>query len=327
MKVRGRYAPSPTGALHVGNARTALAAWLSARRQEGTVVWRIEDLDHPRVVPGMARASWAELHWLGLDWDEGPDEGGLYGPYRQSERLEHYETAILHLVEKGLLFPCTLSRKDLLELASAPHGPADEAAAYPASLRPTHLPADWYRDLTRGNGAEASVRFKADSEPVVFRDLVFGEYAERVDRTVGDFVLKRRDGIYAYQLAVIVDDILMDITEVVRGADLLTSTARQIQLFRALGRTPPAYAHVPLVLNSAGEKLSKRDGGLTIDALRREGVSAESLTGYLAYTLGLLDRPVAARPSDLVSVFSWSKVRREDWRLPPDLSAELARVM
>jgi glutamyl-tRNA synthetase len=320
---RGRYAPSPTGEIHVGNARTALVAWWSVRSRGGSFVWRLEDLDPPRTIPGMAEAAERDLRWLGMDWDEGPKEGGPFAPYEQSRRSAFYEAALRILLAQGRLFPCRLSRKDLKALASAPHGPA-EGSPYPASLRPRDVPTDWLEGLT-----DAAIRFSVKPTPVVFQDRLKGRREERVDQTVGDFVLKRRDGLYAYQLAVVVDDLAMGIDEVVRGEDLLGSTARQIQLIEALGAQPPAYAHVPLVVNAAGEKLSKRDQGLTLAALRESGVTPEALVGYLAYSLGLLERPEPQTAAEIAEVFSWDRLAsappryRMDWPLPEDLAAEL----
>lgn len=321
-KPRGRWAPTPSGLLHVGNARTALAAWLSIRKAGGTLVFRLEDLDGPRTVPGMAEAGAEDLRWLGLDWDEGPELGGPFGPYVQSQRSEHYERALERLAAAGRLFPCRVSRADLMSLATAPHGEPG-LPPYPTSLRPRDLEPNWFERLRRNPQPDAALRFRVHDEPAVFDDLVYGNVVERVDSTVGDFVLKRRDGVYAYQLAVVVDDAAMAVDEVVRGRDLLTSTARQIQLFEALGARPPRYAHLPLVLNPAGEKLSKRDGGLTLTALRTAGVAPERLVGYLAHSLGLLDAPLSCRPAELVEGFGWERLRRDDWTLPPDLAAVL----
>ena len=317
MPPRGRYAPSPTGMIHMGNARTALAAWLSVRGRGGTFVWRLEDLDPPRVVPGMAEAQIEDLAWLGLDWDEGPDVGGPHAPYVQSQRYASYEEALRRLAETGRLFPCRISRRDLQAMASAPHG--GEEAPYPASLRPAGLDPGWFDQLRGAERPDAAIRFLVDDRLVSFTDRVYGPITEPVDLAVGDFVLKRRDGLYAYQLAVVVDDLLMGIGDVVRGADLLASTARQIQLIEALGGTPPAYAHVPLVVNARGEKLSKRDQGLTLRSLREAGVRSEAVAGYLAYSLGLIDRFEPCRPGDLIPLFSWDRIARADWFLPEDL--------
>src|SRR5262245_25149720 len=203
---RGRYAPSPTGMIHAGNARTALAAWLSARSRGGSFVWRLEDLDPPRVVPGVAEAQIEDLAWLGLDWDEGPGVGGPHAPYEQSRRSALYEEALQRLAAAGRLFPCRLSRKDLQAVASAPHGA--EEAPYPASLRPREVDPDWFERLSGMARPDAAIGFLVRDKAVSFTDRVFGPITERVDRTVGDFVLKRRDGLYAYQLAVVVDDLI-----------------------------------------------------------------------------------------------------------------------
>ncbi len=309
---RGRYAPSPTGPIHVGNARTALAAWLSVRSRGGTFVWRLEDLDPPRVVPGMAALQMEDLAWLGLDWDEGPDLGGPYVPYEQSRRSALYEEALERLASAGRLFPCRRSRKDLQSMASAPHGP-EGGAPYPAAFRPQHLDPGWLAHLRGMEHPDAAIRFLVHDRPVAWRDRVFGEQVERVDQTVGDFVLKRRDGLWAYQLAVVVDDLAMRIDEVLRGVDLLDSTARQIQLIEALGGTPPAYAHVPVVVNAHQEKLSKRDQALTLRSLREAGAHPEVVVGKLAASLGIIDRPDPCRPGDLLRDFAWEKISREPW--------------
>lgn len=314
---RGRYAPSPTGLIHVGNARTALVAWLSIRSRGGAFVWRLEDLDPPRIVPGMAEAAMEDLAWLGLDWDEGPDMGGPYVPYVQSQRSAFYDEALSRLASAGRLFPCWRSRKDLQAIASAPHGPMG-SAPYPVAFRPEGLDPDWFEQRP-----DAAFRFLVHDRPVEWVDRVCGRQVERVDETVGDFVLKRRDGLYAYQLAVVVDDLLMGIHEVVRGADLLESTARQIQLIEALGGTPPVYAHVPLVVNAQGEKLSKRDSGLTLRSLREGGIQPEALTGYLGWSLGILDRPELVSVNELIPRFAWENVATETWTLPETLESRL----
>jgi len=327
---RGRYAPSPTGEIHVGNARTALVAWWSARSRGGSFLWRLEDLDPPRTVPGMAEAAEGDLRWLGLDWDEGPTEGGPFAPYEQSRRFPFYEAALRILLAQDRIFPCRHSRKDLQALASAPHG-APDGAPYPPALRPTRLEPGWYEALGDEKTPDAAIRFRVEDTPVVFHDRLRGRLEERVDQTVGDFVLKRRDGLYAYQLAVVVDDLAMGINEVVRGEDLLDSTARQIQLIEALGGQPPAYAHVPLVVNAAGEKLSKRDRGLTLASLRQAGVRPEALVGYLAYSLGLLEHPEPRAAAEIVPLFHWDRLAaapppcRQDWHLPEDFGAALQR--
>ncbi|MBV8199602.1 MAG: tRNA glutamyl-Q(34) synthetase GluQRS [Acidobacteria bacterium] len=322
---RGRYAPSPTGPLHAGNARSALAAWLSVRQRGGTFVWREEDLDPPRVVPGMAAAQRADLAWLGLDWDEGPDVGGAFGPYRQSQRSARYEAALAALAAAGRLFPCRRSRRDLAAIASAPHG-AGGLPPYPAAWRPRQLEEGWFAALCRAPRPDAALRFRTDARPMRFADRVHGEQVERVDLTAGDFVLKRRDGLYAYQLAVVVDDLEMEIDEVVRGADLLASTARQAQLIEALGGTPPAWAHLPLVVAAGGGKLSKRHPELTLASLRAAGARPEQVTGYLAFSLSLLDAPRACRPADLLAAFDWRRIGTGDFTAPADFTARVLAV-
>jgi glutamyl-tRNA synthetase len=321
---RGRLAPSPTGLVHLGNARTALATWLSVRAAGGTLVWRLEDLDRARVVPGLAAAAEEDLTWLGLDWDESPSLGGPHGPYAQSARIARYERALDRLLAARRIFPCELSRKDLEGIASAPHAREGEGA--PVIPRPRDLPPQWLEDLRAGRGAALAVRFAVEPREIVFADRVFGVMRERVADTTGDFVVRRRDSVFAYQLAVVVDDIEMEIDEVVRGADLLESTARQIELIEALHGVRPAYAHVPLVRNCRGEKLAKRDGGLTLRSLRDAGIAAEQVAGYLASSLGLLDRPLACTPGDLVARFHWPSVRRDDLVLPADIEARLRAI-
>jgi glutamyl-tRNA synthetase len=267
----------------------------------------------------MAEAIRTDLAWLGLDWDEGPDIGGPHAPYEQSARGQLYEEALARLAAAGRLFPCRRSRRELETLASAPHG-VEGLPPYPVEFRPRDLPSDWYERIRR---PDAALRFLVHDRPVCFVDRVHGPVEERVDLTVGDFVLKRRDGLYAYQLAVVVDDLLMGIDEVVRGADLLASTARQIQLIEALGGVVPAYAHVPLMVGKGGEKLSKRAAGLTLKALREQGVRPEALAGYLGFSLGLLDRPEPCRPAELVPLFAWKRVSRAEWEMPGDLAERL----
>lgn len=322
---RGRWAPSPSGLLHVGNARTALVAWLAVRSRGGSFLWRLEDLDPPRTVPGMAEAALEDLAWLGLDWDEGPDRGGPHAPYQQSQRGDVYQAALSRLAASGRLFPCRRSRKDLQQLATAPHG-REGLPPYPPELRPRHLEAGWFERRRQLPQPDSALRFRVQEEPVTFVDRVYGEQTERVDLEVGDFVLERRDGLCAYQLAVVVDDLAMGVNDVVRGADLLASTARQLQLIAALGGSPPAYAHVPLVLNAEGEKLSKRDSGLTLSSLRAAGTQPRQVVGYLAWSLGLLERAEACSPAELLPGFAWERLRREDWRLPADLAATLAAL-
>lgn len=282
MTVRGRYAPSPTGPLHLGNVRTALLAWLQTRLSGGTFVLRMEDLDRPRTVPGSAEQILDDLRWLGLDWDEGPDVGGPHGPYVQSERDALYAEALLQLEAQGRVFRCWCSRKDIAEASSAPHG---GSPVYPGTCR--DLGPDEVAAVQAAKpGKMPAWRYRAEEGEIVVHDLLCGEYRQNLREEVGDFVLRRADGLFAYQLAVVVDDIAMGITDVVRGADLLESTPRQIALFRALGAPLPRFWHVPLMVDAAGARLSKRDGSESLQALRAAGWTPERVVGALATSLG-----------------------------------------
>jgi len=288
MSVRGRYAPSPTGETHLGNASTALLAWLSARSQQGAFVMRMEDLDRPRVVAGAAQRILDDLRWLGLDWDEGPDVGGPHAPYSQSERAALYDAAFETLRACGTLYPCFCSRKDIQSAASAPQSPGDEAR-YPGTCR--GLDAGTVSSRI-GAGAPHAWRFCVDPAKVApFVDRVRGRYAPQPE-TIGDFVVRRADGVPAYQLAVVVDDIAMELTEVVRGDDLLPSTLRQLLVYDAMGAALPEFAHVPLLVGDDGVRLSKRHQGTAIRQMRESGLSAEMIVGRLAHHHGL--RPTAA---------------------------------
>ncbi len=292
MAYRGRFAPSPTGPMHLGTARTALLGWLRARALGGAFVLRMEDLDAPRVRAGAAQAMLDDLRWLGLDWDEGPDVGGPFGPYTQSEKLARYAEVLAALAP--FTYPCTCSRKEIAELASAPH---EGEPAYPGTCRegPSHP------------GREAAVRFRMPEPPPSFDDVVLGRI-EGVGH--GDFVLARRDGLLAYQLACVVDDHDMRITEVLRGEDLVASTPRQIALYRALGWDVPAFAHVPLVLGPDGARLAKRHGAIALAELRAAGRTPASIVGELAHGLGLLPAPRDAAPAELVAGFDLLGLRR-----------------
>ena len=307
---RGRLAPSPTGTLHLGVARTSLVAWLRARKLGGKLVLRIEDIDGPRVVKGSAESLMADLRWLGLDWDEGPDVGGAYGSYTQSERLDSYAAAIAGLQQSDAIYPCTCSRKDISELASAPHG--DLGAMYPGTCR---------NGVTRKD-RPAALRLRVEAAAPSFVDVLHGPQPAR---DVDDFVLQRGDGVYAYQLAVVVDDIAMAITEVVRGDDLLSSTPRQLALYRALGAAPPGFLHVPLMLAADGRRLSKRDHAPSIADYRATGVSAEQIIGLLASTLGLVPQGSQLPARELIDVFEVNVLPREPTVLDPTAVVAFAR--
>jgi glutamyl-tRNA synthetase len=298
MMTRGRYAPSPTGFLHLGNARTALAAWLHARSQGGEFILRIEDLDSQRSKPEFTEANIAELRWLGLDWDEGPDVGGKYAPYLQSQRFESYQQALETLQRKGHLFECYLSRKDLQEVASAPH---EKMSVYGKGERRLNEQMKQQKLL---EGKTPSLRFRVPDKTIRLEDSFCGLQLFSALNEVGDFVVKRADGEWAYQLAVVVDDIAMNISEVVRGEDLLQSTAAQLLLYEALAATPPAFSHVPLLADETGVRMSKRKGSLTLTSLRDNGVKPQRLVGLLAFSLGLLEKPKEVRPRDLLKHYN-----------------------
>lgn len=313
----GRFAPSPTGDLHLGSALALLAAWASVRSRGGTFVWRVEDLDGPRAVPESPERQMADARWLGFDWDHGPDRGGPDAPYRQSERFELYDEALRQLAAAARLFPCRRSRKDLRALASAPHG-ASGLPPYPARWRPSGLAPDWFASL--GERPDCALRFRVDDGPVTFADGVVGRVTEDVRETTGDVVLKRRDGVFAYQLAVVVDDLAMGVTEVVRGMDLLDSTARQILLIRALGGAVPAYAHVPLLVNAEGEKLSKRDRPPSIRELRERGIAPEAIIGWLVGALGQIGGSAPRTAEAVAATWDLTRVRPDPVLVPADIA-------
>ena len=301
---RGRYAPSPTGEIHLGNASTALVAWLAARSSGGSFVIRLEDLDRPRVREGAAERILDDLAWLGLDWDEGPDRGGPHGPYDQWSRRDRYDDAFAKLLEGGFVYPCFCSRKDVAAAASAPQAPGDEVR-YPGTCRALSRQE---AERRRAEGRPHAWRFLAvGEESPDFDDLVRGPQTGARD-AFGDFVVRRADGVPAYQLAVVVDDAAMRITEVVRGDDLLASTHRQILLQRALGYPSPQYAHVPLLLGTDGVRLSKRHRGTSIRELRSAGFRSETVVGRLAGTLGLAPGPAPISPRDLLEKFAFSRI-------------------
>lgn len=310
--LRARFAPSPTGDLHLGGAWTALAAWAVARAEGGTTVLRLEDIDTPRVVAGSAARIADDLAWLGLDWDEGPDVGGPYASYTQSERTSIYEAALQHLAAAGLTYPCDCSRAEIARVASAPH-PGEEAV-YPGTCRD----ASPRRPFKRPPATR--LRLPEDAR-VAFDDAVHGLTKQHVGRAVSDFVLRRGDGVFAYQLVVAVDDAQMGITHVVRADNLLLSTPRQILLMSMLGYESgrlPTYAHVPLVVEPDGDRLSKRTRGATIRALRERGIRAEEVTATLAHGLGLAAGDARSMtPGDVARALQPPmKWRKEAWPMP-----------
>lgn len=272
---RGRLAPSPTGLLHLGHARTFWTAGQRAVAHSGTLILRNEDLDPQRSRAEYVRAMIEDLCWLGIRWSEGPGCGGPYGPYSQSERREHYLRAWRRLRDAGFIYPCTCSRRDLAQAATAPND-ADDEPIYPGRCR-SSTDAQQFAEPVGVNW-----RFRVpDGEQITFVDLHLGCQIFLAGRDFGDFVVWRRDDVPAYQLAVTVDDAEMRITEVVRGADLLKSTARQLLLYRAFGWTPPAFYHCDLVVDNFGVRLAKRHDALSVRRLRESGWTPEQvITGH-----------------------------------------------
>jgi glutamyl/glutaminyl-tRNA synthetase len=276
---RGRLAPSPTGLLHLGHARTFWIAQQRALAAQGTLILRDEDLDPDRSQPHFRQAMMEDLRWLGLQWQEGPDVGGPFAPYTQSQRYSLYRDAWRRLLAGGSLYPCRCSRKDLAQAMQAPH---DDEGIYPGTCRPP--------TMTPG-GVESSIganwRFRVpEGEAVVFEDEHFGPQQFVAGRDFGDFLVWRRDDLASYQLAVVVDDAAMGITEVVRGADLLKSTARQILLARALGVSSPAWYHCDLVVDQQGQRLAKRHDALSLRSLREQGKQPQELLSAFHTTEG-----------------------------------------
>lgn len=298
--VTGRLAPSPSGEMHLGNAFAALLAWLSARARGGRVVLRLEDLDLPRCPAEFSRGVMEDFRWLGLDWDNDP----VY----QSKRFDYYEQCLSRLDAQGLLYPCYCTRRELHAApteASAPHA---AAPVYPGRCRT--LTAD-QREEYEAAGRRAALRLRVPDRVYALTDGHLGPYSANLARDVGDFILRRSDGLYAYQLAVVADDAAMGVTEVVRGRDLLPSTPQQLYLQEVLGFPHPGYCHLPLLLAPDGRRLSKREGDLSLRALSK-GHTPQEIVGLLAHWAGLLDAPVPVTPTDLIAEFSWAKVPASD---------------
>ncbi len=305
--VKGRLAPSPSGVMHLGNVWAGLLAWLAARHAGGSMVLRIEDLDPARSKPEFAERIIHDFRQLGINWEEGPDIGGPHAPYRQSARRELYQEALEQLGQVSRLYPCFCTRKELLQMAQAPHK-EEKGPNYPGVCR--ELSQAEQND--RAKAKLPSTRLWVDGGgPLHFTDLIAGPVSCCVAEECGDFVLRRADGVHAYQLAVVVDDALMGVTQVVRGDDLLDSTPQQILLFQLLGYTPPTYGHIPLLLGEDGRRLSKRHHDTGLGELFDAGVKPERIIGFLAYKAGILDRVEDALPRELIHSFSFQNIPKQ----------------
>ncbi len=321
-RTRGRLAPSPTGSLHLGHARSFLIAWLAARRDGGSITLRIEDIDATRVRPGSAQAVIADLRALGLDWDEGPDRGGPAAAYIQSKRFDIYQEYLDRLIEYERVYPCTCTRGDIERAASAPHA-ADEPPRYPGACS-----ARSAADAVRLRVDSFAWRFRVNATPIAWDDLVLGRRAIDLSLAGGDFVVARVDRAQgrfapAYQLAVTVDDALMRINQVVRGDDLVASTPRQIALYRAFQFSPPDFAHIPLGYDSAGRRLAKRDASITVRSLLDRGADPLRLIGALARECGLTTEIVRSRPADWIDRFDLKAIPRKKWIVTPEFLQKL----
>lgn len=298
-KVVGRFAPSPTGRMHLGNVYSALLAWLSARSQDGTFILRIEDIDQQRSRMEYALQMEDDLRWLGIDWDE---------RYVQSERFHLYEQCLNGLENMGKTYRCYCTRADIMA-SSAPHE-SDGRVVHSYSQRLKDIAEDGRMDKR----PYRSIRMMVPDEDVSFCDGHYGNQMVNLAKECGDFIVRRADGAWAYQLAVVVDDALMGVTEVVRGRDLLLSVPQQQYLHRMLGYEPPRFCHIPLLCNEDGQRLSKRDRGLDMGELRKR-MTADEVIGLLAYYAGLQERPMPIKAKNLIPLFSWDKVPVNDIRI------------
>jgi glutamyl-tRNA synthetase len=308
----GRLAPSPTGAQHVGNARTYLIAWLAARQVEGHVVLRLEDIDSPRIKPWAVQQTYDDLAWLGLDWDT--------GPIVQTDRLDLYKNALEQLKKRELVYPCTCSRGDIEAAASAPHL-ENEGPAYPGSCAGRRV-----ADAASLGRTPFAWRFRV-SDSQAFVDGFLGLTHIDLRQAGGDFVVWKLAGTPAYQLAVVVDDAAMHVTEVIRGDDLVASTPRQLLLYDALGLTPPRFTHVPLVVGPDGRRLAKRHGDTRLSTLRSSGVTPEEFVGLLAWSCGWLPRISPVSPRDLIATFTFAAIPKSPFVLTDALLRQIGHPL
>lgn len=304
MRPTGRFAPTPSGQLHLGNILCAMLAYLSARSQGGRFLLRIEDVDIPRCPRHLSRQCIDDLSWLGFTWDEAP----IY----QSERQDIYRAALDRLTKAGHTYPCFCTRAQLMSLAAPNLG--DTQVIYPGTC--AHLSPQ--EAAERAKTRTPAIRLRVPEEDVSFVDGIFGLQTENLARDCGDFILRRSDNLYGYQLSVVVDDALQGVTEVVRGRDILSATPRQLYLHRLLGYAPPQYLHIPLLMDAQGRRLAKRDKDLDLTALSKRFTPAQ-LLGMLSFCAGILPENRPATLEQLIPLFDWQLVKREDLRLPESI--------
>lgn len=315
--IKGRFAPTPSGNMHAGNALCYLLAWLSARSQGGTVVLRMEDTDLLRMSPSATEQTFSDLAWLGLGWDEGPAPDERTGPYFQSCRAEIYDRYFELLRARGAVYPCFCSRKDV-RLAAAPHE-EDRAALYPGTCR----------DLSPEEAAERAKRrapawrLRLEDETVSFSDVLRGDFSCEILREYGDFPIRRADGVYCYQFTAALDDALMGVGEVVRSRDLLSSTPWQVYIQRLFGFAPPRFVHIPLLLDEDGKRMAKRDFSLSLRQIRQH-YAPEEVVGALGFLAGLQEKPAPKTAVELLADFAWERVPREDIVMPRGLFSRCA---
>jgi len=304
-RITGRFAPTPSGRLHLGNLLCCMLAYLSVRSRDGRFLLRIEDLDVPRCPRRLSLQAIEDLSWFGFKWDE--------EPLWQSERTSVYQEHLDRLSQQGLIYPCFCTRAQLM--ASVAPNLGDTQVVYQRTC--ANLTADEIERLSQTRSP--AMRLRVPDEIITFQDGLFGEQSENLARDCGDFILRRSDGLYGYQLAVVVDDALSGVHEVVRGRDILTATPRQIYLLRKLGYPVPEYIHIPLLMDWEGRRLAKRDKDLDLSALSRR-FTAQELLGKLAFSAGILPQERPASLEELIKIFDWANVRREDMRLPKILT-------
>ena len=311
--VCGRFAPTPSGRIHLGNIFCSLLAWLQAKSQQGKIVLRIEDLDSIRCPRTNADTLAADLEWLGLTWDEGAYASEKGEDYFQSRRFPIYAHYLQKLEEQQLIYPCFCSRGEL-HAANAPHL-SDGRVIYAGTCR--HLTAE--ARAAKSKLRSPAYRIKVNDTPISFQDGLYGKYSACLTEECGDFIIRRSDGVYAYQLAVVIDDALMGVNQVVRGCDLLSSTPMQLYLYKLLQLPAPAFMHIPLLVAQDGRRLAKRDRDLDLTELRHLYQSPEPIIGYLAYLAGQLPKPEPLKAEDLLPIFAPDKVPTHNIIVPPTL--------